>query len=139
MGQGDRVVNRQGRRARCRAKRAACTCSRMLAVRDLGLAVLAAGVAEVDDLEPVEDLETQFQASGARAHTRWLLMVCGPNRVPGLVGRRDVERQTDVRHSGRQGTSKLLPTSVRNGLWPNETTRTPSQVEPSATPGGRSR
>ena len=68
-------------------------------VRDLGLTVGAVRVAEIDDFEPVEDLETQIQVIGARLVGSG---TDGARAEPGTrpVRCRDVERRTDDRHIG---------------------------------------
>ena len=68
-------------------------------VRHLGLTVRAVRVAEVDDLEPVEDLEAQIHVVGAR------LIGGGPDRAraeprAGPVRGPDVERRADDRDVG---------------------------------------
>ena len=68
-------------------------------VADLGLAVWAVGVAEVDDLQPVEDLEPEVEVVGARLVRR------GPDRPrpeagARTVGGRHVERRADDGHVG---------------------------------------
>ena len=75
-------------------------------MRDLGLAVRAVRVAEVDDLEPVEDLQPEVQVVGAR------LVGGGPDRPraepgAGPVGGRDVERRADDRDVGLPGVELL--------------------------------
>ena len=77
----------------------AWTRSRMLRVRHLGQPVRAVRVAEVDDLQPVEDLQAEVQVIGAG------LVRGGPDRPrtepgAGPVRRRDVERGTDDGHVG---------------------------------------
>ena len=71
-------------------------------VRHLGLAVRAERVAEVDDLQPVEDLQPEIHVVGAG------LVGGGPDRPrteprTGPVRRRDVERCADDRDVGLPG------------------------------------
>ena len=68
-------------------------------VADFGLAVRAVGVAEVDDLEVVEDLDPEIHVIGPG------LVGGGPDGAgaepgAGPVGGRDVERGADDRHVG---------------------------------------
>ena len=66
-------------------------------VPDLGLPVWAVGVSEVDDLEPVEDLDAQVEVVRAR-HVR--AGADGPGSEPRSwsVRGRDVERRSDDGH-----------------------------------------
>ncbi len=68
-------------------------------VAGLGLAVRAVGVAVVDDLEVIEDLDPEIEVIGAR------LVGQGPDRArpepgAGAVGGGDVERRPDDRDVG---------------------------------------
>ena len=106
-------------------------------VRALGLAVRAVGVAEVDDLQPVEDLEAEVQVVRARLVRR------GPDRPrpeagAGAVRRRDVERGADDRHVGLPGVELL---DARSGTAAARTTPSRRAARPSCStiPGGSSR
>ena len=71
-------------------------------MRDLGLPVGTVGITEVDDLEPVEDLQTEVHVVGAR------FIGCGTDRAraearPGPVGGGDVERRPHDGHVGPPG------------------------------------
>ena len=84
----------------------AWTRSRMLRVRDLGQTVGAERIAEVDDFQPVEDLQPVVQVIGAR------LVGGGPDRPrtePGArtVRGRHVERCADDRDVGSPGLELL--------------------------------
>ena len=104
-GPGDRVVAAEDDRHDA-AGRDRVDALADVAVRHLGLAVRAVRVAEVDDLEPVEDLQPEVQVIGAR------LVGGGPDRPrtePGArpVRGRDVERRADDRDVGLPGVELL--------------------------------
>ena len=97
-GPGDRVVAAEDDRHDA-ARRDGVHAFADVGVRHLGLAVRAVRVAEVDDLEPVEDLQPEVQVIGAR------LVGGGPDRPrtepgAGPVGGGDVERRADDRDVG---------------------------------------
>ena len=97
-GPGDGVVAAEDDRARCRGTRWWHPFLDV-GVRHLGLAVRAVGVAEVDDLEPVEDLQAEVEVVGARLVGGG---ADGPRTEPGAraVGGPDVERRADDRDVG---------------------------------------
>ena len=105
-------------------------------VRHLGLAVRAVRVAEVDDLQPVEDLQPEIQVIGARLVGRG---ADRPRTEPGArpVGRGDVERRPDDGDVGPPGL-ELFDLGQERPMPERHDARV-GKSSCSAMPGGRSR
>ena len=86
-------------------------------VARLGLPVGAVGVAVVDDLQPVEDLDAEVEVVGARARRPGLRRARGPKRAPGRFVVEMSKGAPTMATSGCQASS--CSGSVRNGRWPN--------------------